>query len=68
MAGNPQAALQVVDAGLELEADSRSSLLLKAAILQALGREPEAKEISARAEFLPEDNWTERAAVGGALQ
>lgn len=68
MAGKPRQALQVVDAGLELDADNRSSLMLKAAILQALGRAEEAREISGRAEFLPEDNWTERSAVGGASQ
>ena len=44
--------------------DNRSSLQLKVAILQALGRSEEARKIAEHAEFLPEDNWSERAAVG----
>ena len=63
MGGRYDAALEIVDAGLLLEQDNRSSLLLKAAILQALGRDIEAKKISDQAEFLPEDNWTERSAI-----
>ena len=64
LSGELQSALQVVDAGLALDADSRSSLILKSTILQALGRGQEANEILARAEFLPEENWSERSAVG----
>jgi len=65
MAGQPQHALEEVDAGLGLDADNRNSLLLKATILQTLGREPEAIEVAERAEFLPEGNWSERSAIGG---
>jgi len=66
LVGQHQAALQVVDAGLALAADNRSSLLLKSAILQALGRAREAKDIADDAEFLPQDKWTERSAIGDA--
>ena len=68
MAGQHQHALAVVDAGLALDADNRSSLVLKAAILQALGRVSEAQEISDQAEFLPESNWSERSAIGGVTK
>lgn len=62
--GQSEHALKVVDAGLELNADNRNSLMLKSTILQSLGREAEAKSISDHAEFLPESNWTERSAIG----
>ena len=65
MGDQSEHALKVVDAGLELDADNRNSLMLKSTILQSLGREAEAKEIASHAEFLPESNWTERSAVGG---
>lgn len=65
MGGQSEHALKIVDAGLELNADNRNSLMLKSTILQSLGREAEAKIISDHAEFLPESNWTERSAVGG---
>ena len=57
------AALEIVEAGLSLDRDNRSSLLLKSAILQALGREVEARKIADHAEFLPEDNLTERSTI-----
>ena len=65
ISGQYQAALEVVDAGLALSADNRSSLVLKAAILSALGRKTEAQKMIEHAEFLPEDNWTERSALIG---
>lgn len=68
MAGRHRHALAVVDAGLELDAENRSTLVLKAAILQALGQAAEANEISDRAEFLPEGNWSERSAIGGVAK
>lgn len=64
--GQYESALQVVDAGLTLAADNRPSLTLKAAILKAMGRTREAQDIAEQAEFLPQDNWTERSAIGGA--
>jgi tetratricopeptide (TPR) repeat protein len=60
---NPEA-LQVVDAGLALDPDSRDSLLLKSTVLEALGRLDEAKRVAERAEFLPERNWSEQSEIG----
>ena len=62
--GQPREALEIVDAGLLLDPDSRDSLFLKSTVLEALGRADEAKAISERAEFLPESNWSERSEVG----
>jgi len=62
--GQNQEALEIVDAGLQLDPDSRDSLLLKSTVLEALGRTGEAKGIAERAEFLPESNWSERSDVG----
>lgn len=64
MGGQLRPALEMIDAGLALDAENRSSLMLKSAILQALGRSAEANEILARAEFLPEENWSERSPIG----
>ncbi|MHB1144734.1 MAG: tetratricopeptide repeat protein [Thiobacillus sp.] len=61
--GQPREALAIVDAGLQLDPDSQESLLLKSAILQALGRRDEARDIAERAEFLPESNWSERSEI-----
>lgn len=63
MGGRYDAALEIVDAGLSLDQENRSSLMLKSAVLQALGRGQEARKIAEHAEFLPEDNWTERSAI-----
>ncbi|HWR77748.1 MAG TPA: tetratricopeptide repeat protein [Thiobacillus sp.] len=62
--GQHREALEIVDAGLQLDPDSRDSLLLKLTVLQALGRTDEAKGIAERAEFLPESNWSERSEAG----
>lgn len=56
-------ALEILEAGLKLNPDSRSSLMLKSTILQAMGQTGEAKKIAEQAEFLPEDNWSERSAI-----
>lgn len=66
LAGENRKALEIVDAGLLLAPDSRGTLMLKSTILQALGKTAEAKEIEVHAEFLPQENWTERSAVGTA--
>jgi tetratricopeptide (TPR) repeat protein len=63
--GQPEAALETVDAGLKLDKASRSSLMLKSAILKTLGRDKEAAALADQAEFLPEDNWTERTTLHG---
>lgn len=59
-----QEALEIVDAGLLLDPDSRSSLLLKSTVLKALGQMDEAKKLAEYAEFLPDDNWSERSDIG----
>jgi tetratricopeptide (TPR) repeat protein len=64
MTGQYPEALQILEEGLLLDANSRSSLVLKSSILQALGRTVEAKEVAEQAEFLPDDNWSERSAIG----
>jgi tetratricopeptide (TPR) repeat protein len=61
--GQNREALEIVDAGLLLDPDSRDSLLLKSTVLQALGRPDEAKAVAEHAEFLPESNWSERSGV-----
>lgn len=57
-----QKALTAVEGALALGED-RDSLLLKGLILQALGRETEAKAAREQAEFLPEGNWSERLPI-----
>lgn len=54
-------ALSAVNASLRLQPDSKSSLMLKATILSALGRMGEADRLRQRAETLPEGNWSERS-------
>ncbi len=56
-------ALAAVEQALALMPDQRNSLLLKADILHALGRDQEAAEIKDDAEFLPTGNWSERIKV-----
>jgi tetratricopeptide (TPR) repeat protein len=56
-------ALSSINNALALDPENRNSLLLKAAILEALGHSEQAKTIAEHAEFLPEGNWTERFAV-----
>ena len=67
IAAHPAQALEEVNAGLKLNENNRNSLLLKSTILQSLGRGEEAKIIADHAEFLPEENWSERSVVGGVL-
>lgn len=63
LTGQNDAALVRIGQALQLAPQSRNSLLLKAAILDALGRKDEARAISEHAEFLPEGNWSERFSV-----
>jgi tetratricopeptide (TPR) repeat protein len=55
LSGRNEQALSRVD-----EALSRNSLMLKASILEGLGRHQEARAITEQAEFLPGGNWSER--------
>jgi tetratricopeptide (TPR) repeat protein len=57
-------ALKSVNRSLALQAENRSSLLLKGEILAALGRDDEAAQVKAQAAFLPEAGWSERFHVG----
>jgi len=61
--GDDTAGLEAVNRVLALDPEARDSLLLKATILTALGREQEARAINALAELLPEGNWSERSAI-----
>lgn len=61
--GEYQKALTSVNASLKLLSESRDSMMLKAAILESLGRHGEAKVAREEAEFMPEGNSSERAAV-----
>ena len=60
LTGNPAVGLKRVDQALRLIPEARDSLLLKAAILEALGRDREAKTIKEEAEFLPEGDASAR--------
>lgn len=55
-----QLALMFVDNSLALSPGSRNSMILKAKILEALGRTAEAEVIMEEADFLPDANWSER--------
>lgn len=56
-------ALEMVNGSLALSPGAKGSLLLKGNILQSLGLKEEAAEIFEAAEFSPEGNWSENAAV-----
>ncbi len=68
MTGQYAESLQIINAGLQLDADNRNSMTLKSAILQAMGRKAEAKAVAERAEFLPEKNWSEQSAIVAPTQ
>ena len=61
--GQDSMALSAVEHSLALVPEQRNSLLLKANILHALGREDEAAKLKDEAEFLPEGNWSEHITV-----
>jgi tetratricopeptide (TPR) repeat protein len=56
-------ALASVNFALQLDPESRNSMLLKSEILNAMGRQAEAQQAHEEAMFLPEGNWSERAPV-----
>ncbi|NOZ09753.1 MAG: tetratricopeptide repeat protein [Gammaproteobacteria bacterium] len=60
---NAKAALPVVDQAISMRPNDRNALLLKAQILDSLGRSGEAKVVRDEAEFLPEGNWSERISI-----
>lgn len=61
--GRDQLALNAVESSLRLYPDQRNSLMLKAKILEDLGRTAEAQQILDNAEFLPSGNWSEHVPV-----
>lgn len=63
LTGSDADALAAVDQSLRLNAGNRDSMLLKAAILDALDRPKEAATIRESATFTPEGNWSERSAL-----
>jgi tetratricopeptide (TPR) repeat protein len=52
-------AYQYINKALTLKPSARSSMMLKAEILAATGKEDMAREIRSEARFMPQDNWTE---------
>ena len=61
MINDPNLALASINDSLRLDANNKSSMLLKSVVLEKLGRTAEAKAIRERAEFLPGGNWSERS-------
>lgn len=61
--GQAELALASVDKALKLVPGERDSMLLKAEILEKLGRGKDAEQIREEAEFLPEGNWSEQMSV-----
>lgn len=65
VSGQHQNALETVDSGLKLNSEHRGSIMLKSSILKALGKTAEAQALAEQAEFLPDENWTERTSLTG---
>ncbi len=61
MINDPNRALASVNDSLRLDANNKSSMLLKSVVLEKLGRTAEAKALREKAEFLPGGNWSERS-------
>jgi tetratricopeptide (TPR) repeat protein len=61
--GRSELALRAVNRGLALAPQARDSLLLKVAILDALGRHDEAGKLRDEAEFLPEGERSSRMPI-----
>ncbi|MBL6958245.1 MAG: tetratricopeptide repeat protein [Rhodospirillales bacterium] len=63
LSGRHSPALEAADGALKLNPDTKGTLMLKANILDALGRTKEAAAVKDKADFLPDGNWSERSAV-----
>ena len=61
--GEDQQALDAVNQSLLLVPNQRSPMLLKAQILQQMGRVKEAAKVKDEADWLPEGNWSEHIPV-----
>lgn len=57
--GLHETALAAIDQALSIGRDTRSSVLLKGTILQALGRNKDAQAWKSRADSMPQRNWSE---------
>ena len=63
LSGQDKQSLAAVNQSLALNPRYRASLLLKAEILESLGKPDAAQAIRDEAEFLPEGNWSESVKV-----
>lgn len=63
LTGRDLEALTTVNSSLDLKPNARDSQLLKAEVLDSLGRHDEAQSLRNNAEFLPKGNWSEHAPV-----
>jgi len=63
LTGKDQLALGFVNSAVDLDPNSKDTLLLKSQILLILGHEKDAKELKEYAEFLPEGNWSEHVPI-----
>ena len=61
--GEDKQALTAVNQSLTLVPNQRSPMMLKAQILQSLGRVQEAAKVKEEADWLPEGNWSEHIPV-----
>jgi len=61
--GEDKQALEAANNSLSLVPNQRSPMLLKAKILQDLGRVKEAAKVKEDADWLPEGNWSEHISV-----
>lgn len=59
LSGDPGKALLAVDAALRLKHNAKNTLLLKAVVLDSLGKKTEAQKIRDNAAFMTGNNWSE---------
>lgn len=63
LTGDLEGALGAVNDAIELSPDTKSTVLLKSTILEALGRADEARRLRERARMLPAGDWSERSPI-----
>ena len=61
--GRTKEALNAINVALTVGPDTRSSVVLKAAILEDLGRKEEAAQLRKQAETAPQKDWSENLAI-----
>ena len=59
LSGDPGKALLAVDAALRLKHNAKNTLLLKAVVLDSIGKKVEAQKIRDNAAFMTGNNWSE---------